>query len=62
MNTKKIYITILENPTGVSGLAVGTSLSIRGVGASIGFAKAGCTSFLSSVATLTTDAYCSNLN
>ena len=46
---KEIYITVLEILTIVSGLAVGTSLSITGVGASIGVPVAGCTSYKSNV-------------
>ena len=55
INKKNIFITFLENLTRASRLAVGTSLSIRGVGASIGVPIAGCVSFIASVATLITN-------
>ena len=46
---------------GVSGVTVGTSLSLTGVGTSIGVPIAGCTSVLTSVAILITDDYFSKL-
>ena len=61
INKKKSYIRILEIPTGVSGLAVGTFLSITQVGASEGVPIAGCISFLSSLEPLITNEYFSKL-
>ena len=58
---KTIYITILEILVGVSGRIVGTSLSITGVGTSIGVPIAGCSSFLASVATLILNEFFSKL-
>ena len=54
---KKIFITTLKRLTSASGLAVGRSLTVTGVGASIGVPVAGCTSILPSVATLFTNEY-----
>ena len=54
-NERRIHLTILEILVAVSGLTVGTSLSMRGVGTIIGVPIEGCSSFLASVATLITN-------
>ena len=56
-NERRIHLTILEILVAVSGLTVGTSLSMRGVGTIIGVPIEGCSSFLASVATLITNEY-----
>ena len=54
----KVYITILEHLVDVSGLTVGKSLSLTGVGTSIiDCPIAGCSSFQAGVATLVRNDY-----
>ena len=61
LNKKKIYISILEILTGIVGLSAGSTLSLTGVGASIGVPIAASSSFLVSIATLITNEYFSKL-
>ena len=61
LSKQKIYISVLEVLAGASGFAVGTALSVTGVGASIGVPIAGVSSFLVSVAVLLTNEYMSKM-
>ena len=47
-----MYISRLEILFGVSGVTIGTSLSITGIGTGISVFIAGCSSFVASVAML----------
>ena len=55
INGKKCYTLVLKILVGVSGLTVGTSLSITGVRTSFGVPIAGFCSFLASLAKLVTN-------
>ena len=61
LNEKKVYAAVLEILMGASGLAVGTSLSVTGVGATIGVLIAGASASLTSVAVLITNEYIAKL-
>ena len=61
LNKKKVYVSVLEILMGVSGLAVGSSLSVTGVGATIGVPIASASAFLTSVAVLITNEYIAKL-
>ena len=54
LNKKKIFLIVSEFLIGVSGLTVGSGLTMSGI-AAVGMVTAGSTSFLSSISTLTTN-------